>query len=103
MNITPNTTVVMTVTATPTREAGLKTIQRLARKDPAQQRHQRHRKSKRPSWQEWRRGGRFWHHQMRTESGIRIQRGSTFTIRATIDVLRDLASVAQWVQVAPAK
>ncbi|MBL8880132.1 MAG: hypothetical protein JNG88_13520 [Phycisphaerales bacterium] len=103
MNITPNTTVVMTVTATPTREAGLKTIIRLARKDPSQQRIQRHRKAKRPSWQEWRRGGRFWHHQMRTEHGIRVARGASFKFRATTDVLRDLESIAQWVSVSPAK
>lgn len=103
MSIAPNTTVVMTVTATPTREAGLKTLIRLARKDPTQQRIQRQRKDKRPSWQEWRRGGRFWHHQMRTESGIRIARGASFKFRATTDVLRDLASVAQWVSVSAAK
>lgn len=102
MTITPNTTVVMTVTARPTREAGMKTILRLAHKDPAQQRLQRHRKMKRPSWQEWRRGGRFWHHQMRTKSSIRIDPGASFTIRATTDVLRDLASIAQWVEVKPA-
>lgn len=102
MTITPNTRVIMTVTERPSREAGVKTILRLAHKDPAQRRLQRHRKTKRPSWQEWRRGGRFWHHQMRTQSSVRVERGASFTIMATTDVLRDLASVSRWVQVKPA-
>jgi hypothetical protein len=103
MSIAPGTTVTMEITAVPTREASRKTLMRLCRKDAGIARHHRTQTSKRPSQASWRRGGKMWQHQMRTRPVIRLAPGVKVTLRATVDVIRDLASVNRWVKVSGVK
>jgi hypothetical protein len=103
MKIAPGSTITVEVTATPTTAAAEKTLIRLYNKDAAIKRANRARKNRRPSWQTWRRGGRFWHHQMKSESAAEVTKGAKFTLRATLDVLRDLGSVERFVKCTPAK
>jgi hypothetical protein len=102
MNIAPGTTVSLEITIAPTNAGARKTLARLCAKDPGVARAQRARKEHRPSWQTWRRGGKMWHHQMRSHLPLTLKPGAKYTVRATIDVLRDLESVARFVSVNPA-
>ncbi len=98
MSITPGSLVTLEITARPTSEAARKTLVRVCRKDADVHRRYNLRKRKRPSWQEWRRGGRMWHHQMKSLP-MAIEKGASYTVRATVDVIRDLESVARFVTV----
>ena len=100
MDIAPGATVSIEIIATPRRAAARKTLARVCGKDPATAKRHRTQKTKRPSWQEWIRGGRFWHHQMKTKSAATLEPGSRYTVRATVDVMRDLESVKGCVKVA---
>lgn len=97
--IKPGGMIKVQVTSLPRNAAAKKTMAQLLARDPALVRQQRARKNKRPSWQEWRRGSMQWHHQMKTESMVKLAKGAEYTIRATVDVLRRLESVQQWVAV----
>lgn len=99
MDIQPGSIVKVAITALPTSAAAEKTLIRLCRKDPQVERHHRRQQAKRPSWERWRRGGKMWHHQMKTEPAVRVAPGAAYTIRATVDVLRDLQTVARFVDV----
>jgi len=100
MDVAPGSTITIEITKAPRRDAACKTLYRLCRKDPAiAKRHRRH-KDKRPSWQDWIRGGRYWHHQMKSKAATRLRPGEVYTVRATIDVMRDLESVKDFVKVA---
>lgn len=100
--IAPGTKVCLEIVAVPRNLGGRKTLDRLCRKDPAVARHHRRQTKKRPSWEEWRRGGMMWHHQMKTRPVYRLARGEKFSLLATVDVLRDLASLGDCVKVGPA-
>ncbi len=102
MDITPGKTVSIEITKLPTSAAASKTLVRLFRKDLAVVRHQRRQGKNRPSWQSWRRGGRMWHHQMKTEPPFKLAAGRRLSLLATVDVIRDLESVKRWVKVTPA-
>ena len=65
---------------------------------PAVARAQRTRKANRPSWQEWIRGGKFWHHQMKSRPAVKLEPGQVYTVRASVDVIRDLESVRSFVK-----
>jgi hypothetical protein len=99
MDIAPGSNVRIEITKTPRRDAARKTLYRICRKDPAAANRQRRHKAKRPSWQEWIRGGRHWHHQMKSKPAIRLTPGEVFTVRASIDVMRDLESVKRFIKV----
>ena len=99
MDIKPGSTIKIEITAAPRRAAALKTLQRVCAKDPDVARAHRHRKSKRPSWKEWIRGGKYWHHQMKSKPAAHIAPGKVFCVRATVDVIRDLASVGDCVKI----
>ena len=99
MNIAPGADLLVTITAVPRRAAAKKTLYRICQKDPAIARRHRQQKAKRPSWQDWTRGGRFWHHQMKSKPSAALEPGRTYNIRATLDVIRDLASVKDCVKV----
>ena len=101
MDLKPGQSISVEITAAPRNQAARKTLTRLSRKDP-QARHQRRaQKLHRPSWQTWRRGGRQWHHQMKSKPPIDLRAGQRLALVATIDVIRDLASVRRWVKVTP--
>lgn len=99
MDIALGAKIAVEVVKTPSREAACKTLTRLFRRDPRIAKLQRNQKSKRPSREEWTRGGKMWHHQMRSESPVRIAPGARYELRATLDVVRDLASVSRWIKV----
>lgn len=103
MNIVPGSKIAVEIAKLPTNEAARKTIVRICRKDPAIARHHRHQQAKRPSWESWRRGGKMWHHQMKSVAAVRVRAGARYTLRATLDVIQDLASVERFVKVSPAK
>lgn len=102
MDIRPGTQITVEIVGLPTSAAGRKTLVRLCRKDPAIERAGRRQTKKRPSWQEWRRGGMTWHHQMKSDSPVSLAKGAKYAIRATLDVIRDLKSVEKFVKVAGA-
>lgn len=91
------------VTKIPRNAAAQKTLLQLLRRDLSVVRKQRAQKVKRPSWQEWRRGGMQWHHQMKTEVPIKLAKGAAYTIRGSVDVMRRLESVQDCVKISAAK
>jgi hypothetical protein len=101
MDVRAGQTLAVEVLKTPRTDSAVKTLIRLFRRDPAVARVQRRLKQARPSWESWRRGGRQWHHQMKSEPPVSLQPGTRYTVRATLDILRDLESVQRWVKVTP--
>ena len=101
MNIDPGSVVSVEIAATPRSAAARKTLIRVCRKDPRIARKHRQQKSTRPSWQDWIRGGRFWHHQMKSKPAIKLDPGERYTVNATVDVIRDLQSVERFIKVTP--
>ena len=102
MDIQPGSTIKLELTRRPTREAAEKTLTRLFMKDAGRKKAKEMRQRHRPSWQEWRRGGMTWHHQMKSQSPVDLSPGATYTIRGSVDVIRDLGSVAEFVKVSQA-
>jgi hypothetical protein len=99
MDIVPGAPLSIEVIATPKRVAARKTLERVCSKDPAVAKRHRVQKAKRPSRQEWIRGGKYWHHQMKTKPAASLEPGSKYVVRATVDVMRDLQSVKQFVKI----
>lgn len=99
MAIAAGSKIVLEIVKNPTSEGARKTLVRLARKDPAVVRYHRKQHQKRPSWEEWRRGAMTWHHQMKSQPAVSITPGAKYNITATVDVLRDLASVQRFVKI----
>lgn len=102
MDIAPGSRVAIEIVAPPRNAAVYKTLVRLCSKDPGVVRINRWRHEHRPSQQRWRRGGKMWHHQMRSKPAVRIAPGARYTVLASVDVLRDLASVQRHVRLTPA-
>jgi hypothetical protein len=99
MDIAPGSNVTIEITKVPRGDAARKTLYRVCRKDPDVARQHRRQKEKRPSWQEWTRGGRFWHHQMKSKPAASLKPGEVYTVRASVDVMRDLESVKRFIKV----
>lgn len=99
MDIAPGTNVNVQIVAAPQKEAARKTLIRICSKDRKAVSTHRRQKLRRPSLQSWQRGGRMWEHRMQTKPAVTLAPGATYAIRATVDVLRDLASVKRWVKV----
>jgi hypothetical protein len=99
MDIAPGATLLIEITAPPRRASARKTLYRVCRKDPALDKRHRRQKTKRPSWQDWIRGGKFWHHQMKSKPIAELEPGCKYTVRASVDVMRDLESVKTFVKV----
>lgn len=99
MDVSPGQRVAVEIAQAPRCEAARKTLLRVCAKDPQVAKLKRLRKRDRPSWQTWQRGGRFWHHQMRSKPPVSLKPGATYNLRATVDVIRDLKSVSRWVKV----
>jgi len=102
MDVAIGSKISVEITKNPTNDAARKTLIRLYRKDAAVARHHRMQQAKRPSWESWRRGGKMWHHQMRSKPAITLAPGQKFSLRATIDIVRDLESISRFVKVAKA-
>jgi hypothetical protein len=101
MDIIPGTTVTVQIEKTPRTDAARKTLVRLFRRTANLRRLQRRQKRQRPSWETWRRGGRMWHHQMKSKPPIALTPGSRFSVLATVDTIRDLHSVQRFVRIMP--
>ena len=102
MDIAPGSSVRVEITATPSNQAACKTLLRICCKDAGVARQQRWRKQHRPSLQTWQRGGRMWRHHMKSRPPVELTPGATYTVCATVDVIRDLESVEGWIAVSPA-
>jgi len=102
MDIVPGSNISVEISRAPTNEAARKTLARVCAKDPEAHKAHRVRKANRPSWQTWRRGGRFWHHQMKSHLPVKLVPGEKYTLFATLDVIRDLQSVERFVKVSNA-
>lgn len=101
MDIAPGQTVSIEITARPTNAAAQNTLNRVCAKDPAVANRHRRMTRERPSWQTWRRGGRLWHHQMKSRPAAQLAPGKRYSVLATVDVIRDLESVSRFVSVTP--
>lgn len=99
MDITPGKSIAVEVVAPPRSDRARKTLMRLFRKDPGIAHHLRWQKRNRPSWQTKTRGGRPWHHQMKSVPPIKLTAGARYELHATVDVIRDLQSVGPCVKV----
>jgi hypothetical protein len=98
MDITPGTTVTVEIAMAPRNAAARKTLLRLFRRTPEIARNERRQKRQRPSWQMWRRGGRMWHHQMKSKLPVQLVPGQRLSVLATVDAIRDLQSVERFVK-----
>ncbi len=99
MDIQPGTKVEIEIRKVPRAAAAAKTLTRICAKDPQVAKARRIRKRNRPSVRTKQRGGRIWKHRMRSKLPVTLDPGKTYTVRATLDVVRDLASVARYVEV----
>lgn len=102
MDVAYGSMVSLQVKQVPRSSGGRQTLTRLLARDPDVARAQRQRKHARPSWETWRRGGKMWHHQMKSKPPVRLEPGATYKVRATVDLMRDLESVKQYVEIKPA-
>jgi hypothetical protein len=100
LDVAPGTMVEVTITRQPRREAAVKTLDRLFRKDIKNKRGIERLAKTRPVRSHIR-GGRPWEDRPRFLRPYKIQRGAACRIVATIDVLRDLASLGETVAVKP--
>ncbi len=99
-NITPGSTVAITVAKTPTNGAAQKTLSRLFAKDPANRKARQFRKELlRSAMQRRRRGGRFWIVRPKAPRLFQPIKGATCTLLATSDVIGDLRSVSRFIDV----
>ncbi len=98
----PGSNITLEILRAPTSAAGRKTLVRLCRKDPRLVSHHRRQSRTRPSHQDWTRGGNLWNHRMKTRTPVALRPGEKYSILASVDVLRDLASIAKFVKVSPA-
>ncbi|MEM6391779.1 MAG: hypothetical protein AAF797_03315 [Planctomycetota bacterium] len=104
-DIAPGSDVKVTITKTPTNAAAEKTLVRLLHKDAAVAAEQKRlQKSRRKNEKLTVRGGRLrvWEHRQVKIASASPTLGTTGTLKATVDVLRDLASVDRFVEVTPA-
>jgi hypothetical protein len=99
----PGTKVNVKIKKTPTNQAAAKTLSRLFAKGPGASRARRFRKKLLAgSMDVRRRGGRPWEVRQRAPALFKPAPGDACTILATCDVLKDLRSVAAFVEVSPA-
>jgi hypothetical protein len=99
--VKPGQWVNVTIKSRPRAEARVKTMNRLLSQDP-QIKKERERQSKARPTREHRRGGRMWRDNPPHLNPVEVRPGVTYKIFASVDVLRDLKSIASNVEVAPA-
>lgn len=103
MDIKPGTRITLEVTKTPQSLAAAKTLSRLFKKDPVNQRADRLRKKTRTAqFDGRRRGGRIWYVRPSAPRLVQPKKGDQCSLLATTDVLRDLGSVERLIKVSPA-
>lgn len=97
-NLAPGTKVEVKVTRKPRRVAAVKTLERLFRKD-AGIKKTINRLQRTRVVRQHRRGGRLWNDIPPQLKAFKIERGASCTLVASVDVLRDLASLGDAVEV----
>jgi len=101
LDVVPGTLVTVKVTKSPRRAAAVKTLERLFRKDGAVRKEiARLQESRHTRFH--RRGGRLWGDRPPQLKPFKIVPGAACRIVASLDVLKDLASLGDVVEVAPA-
>ena len=99
LSITPGSSVEFTVTKTPTRSADRKTLQRLMQMQPSVQktlrnlRDRRRRKDNDPR----RRAGLIWVHRAKATRVTSMEKGETFTLHVTPQMIPDLNSIESFI------
>lgn len=99
--VKPGQWVNVKVVSRPRAESRMKTMMRLFKQDPAVKKERQRRAESRPIG-EHRRGGRMWKDRPPHLSAVEIKPGAQYRIFASVDVLKDLKSVASNVEVTPA-
>jgi len=93
----------VTVTKAPTNAAAAKTLVRVLSKDPAVKAdNQRLRAIRERDYNPDRRGGRLYGGRVVKQHPVKARAGESGTVTATEDILRDLRSVARFIEVKPA-
>ncbi len=100
--IKPGQWVNITVKSEPRSEGGRKTLVRLLEKDPTARKERTRLKRSRPREQHSR-GGRMWNDNPPAITVVAVKPGVSKRVFASLDVLKDLASIAKYVEVTPAK
>jgi hypothetical protein len=103
--IAPSKTVTFTVTRTPARIADQKTIQRLMRMQrPIQQGLRKlSRRRRREANMMGQRAGRLWLSRVPATKLVRPERGESFTLTLTPQIMRDVQAVEKYLDAKPAK
>ncbi len=99
--IVPNTELTFTIVKAPTRPASRKTIERLMWMQPQAKKDlsilQRHRKLKGIKYTI--RAGRVWFDRPRATRTVRCEKGASFTLKITPQIVNDLKSVSKYLEV----
>ncbi len=101
--ITPNSQVAIKVVKNPTNAAARKTIQRLLSKDSkVKAENRRLKRVRKTHFSQGRRGGRFWNINVVKQQPVSGGLGESGVISASLDVITDLKSVEQFLEIKPA-
>jgi hypothetical protein len=99
--IIPNTEMTFTITTDPKRPAARKTIERLMWMQPHAKKDlsmlQRHRKQKDIKYTI--RAGRVWFDRPRATRTVRCEKGASFTLNVTPQIVNDLKSVQRYLKI----
>jgi len=99
--IVPNTEMTFTIAKDPKRPAARKTIERLMWKEPQAKKDlsmlQRRRKQKDIKYTI--RAGRVWFDRPRATRTVRCERGASFTLNVTPQIVNDLKSVEKYLEI----
>lgn len=100
--IAPGSKVVVKVVKQPTNAAAAKTIVRLLSKDAVARKHDaRLKRSRKVHLRQAARGGRLWEINVVKQPVATAEVGAAGTIVASLDVIKDLASVTRFIEVSP--
>lgn len=103
LEVQPGSVVSVTVSKRPTNDRAAKTLSRIFGKDPANRRKRIIRKRLRTgSFSTAQRGGRPWVTKPKAPRLVQPTLGDACQIRATVDVVNDLQSVARFITIKPA-
>jgi hypothetical protein len=96
--IAPKKTVTFTITGVPTREASIKTLQRLMRMQPRIQRGLKKLAKRRDRKDniDHPRGGRLWTSRVRATKLVNVSKGESFTLTLTPQIIADVRSVEKY-------
>lgn len=95
--IKPGSWVNVTVKKEPRTHGGRKTLLRMLAKDPSVRKDRERMKKTRPRG-EHQRGGRMWQDYPPHLRPTTVQPGTTFRVKASLDVLKEMQSVAEYVE-----